>query len=78
MSQRVEYGADRQAIAYYDVIVWWWTAFEIEDQSFKPEYIPKQMLEDMRQDQRRNIIQSLPESDPGRKYLILKFFPNGL
>jgi len=78
MSARVEYGLNREAIAYYDVIVWWWTAFEIEDQSFKPEYIPEIMLEDMRQDQRRNIIQSLPESDPGRKYLILKFFPNGL
>jgi hypothetical protein len=78
MSQRVEYGAERQAIAYYDVIVWWWTAFEIEDQSFNPSYIPEEMLEDMRQEQRRYIVQSLPESDPGRKYLILKFFPNGL
>ena len=78
MSQRIDYGADREAVVYYDVVVWWWTAFEIEDQSFNPAYIPEEMLEEVRQDQRRGIIQSLPESDPGRKYLILKFFPNGL
>jgi len=78
MSARVEYGTNREAIVYYDVLVWWWTAFEIEDQAFKPKYIPEQMLEDMRQEQRRHIIQALPESDPGRKYLILRFFHNGL
>ena len=78
MSQRIEFGPDRQVVCYYDVVVWWWTAFEIEDQSFNPAYIPQDVLEDMRQEQRRHIIQALPESDPGRKYLILRFFHNGL
>ena len=47
MSQRIQFGPDRQVVCYYDVVVWWWTAFEIEDQSFNPAYIPQDMLEDM-------------------------------
>lgn len=78
MSQRIEFGPDRQAVVYYDVVVWWWTAFEIEDRSFNPAYIPQDQLEDIAQEQRLAVIRSLPDSDPGRKYLILRFFPNGL
>ena len=78
MSQRIEYGPDRQAVVYYDVVVWWWTAFDIEDRSFNSAYISKEQLEDIAQEQRLGIIRALPDFDPGRKYLILRFFSNGL
>lgn len=74
----VEYGPKREAVVQYDVLVWWWTAFEIEDRSFNSAYIPQDQLEDIAQEQRLGVIRSLPDSDPGRKYLILRFFPNGL
>ena len=78
MSQRIEYGPAREAVVYYEVVVVWYLAFEIEDPNFKPEYIPRDLIEDLEQQQRRQIANSLPDSDPGRKWLILNFFPDGL
>lgn len=78
MSQRIEYGPNRQAVVPYEVVVVWYLAFEIDDPSFKPEYIPKQLIEDIEQQQRLHLVRSLPDSDPGRKWLILNFFPDGL
>ena len=78
MNQNVVYGPDRAAIVPYDVAIWWHLAFDVEKNIFNPTYIPANLMEDIRQLQRRSIIKALPDSDPGRKWLILRFFPEGL
>ena len=74
----VEYGPQREALIQYDVLVWWSAAFDIEDSSFNPAYIPHDLIEDMEQQQRLWICRALPDSDAGRKWLILNFFPDGI
>ena len=78
MNQNVVYGKDRQAIVPYDVAIWWHQAFDVEKSIFNPTYIPAELLEEIQQLQRRSIIKALPDSDPGRKWLILRFFRDGI
>jgi hypothetical protein len=78
MNQNVGYGKDRQAICPYDVAIWWHLAFNVEKSIFNPTYIPADLVEEIQQLQRRSIIQALPDSDGGRKWLILNFFSDGL
>ena len=78
MNQNVGYGKDRQAICPYDVAIWWHLAFDVEKSIFNPTYIPADLMEDIQQLQRASIIKALPDSDPGRKWLILRFFPSGI
>lgn len=78
MSQRISYGLDSQAVAHYDVVVCWYLAFDIEVTGFNPEYIPTELIQEIEQLQRLDMIKRLPDHDPGRKWLILNFFPNGL
>jgi hypothetical protein len=73
MSQRIEYGPDRQGVIYYDVMIWWWAAFEIEDSSFDPAYIPQDLIEDMEQQQRLWICRALPDSDRWAQMVNFKF-----
>jgi len=78
MNQNVNYGKDREAIVPYDVAIWWHQAFDVEKSIFNPTYIPRDLMEEIQQLQRRSIIKALPDSDPGRKWLILRFFPEGI
>jgi hypothetical protein len=78
MNQNVGYGKDRQAICPYDVAIWWHLAFNVEKSIFNPTYISADLVEEIQQLQRRSIIQALPDSDGGRKWLILNYFENGI
>jgi len=78
MNQNVNYGKGREAIVPYDVAIWWHLAFDVDKSIFNPTYIPLELLEDIQQLQRRSIIKALPDNDPGRKWLILRFFPEGI
>ena len=78
MNQNVVYGKDRQAIVPYDVAIWWHLAFDVEKSIFNPTYIPMDLMEEIQQLQRRSIIKALPDSDPGRKWLRLRFVPSGI
>jgi len=78
MNQNVNYGKDREAVVPYDVAIWWHQAFDVEKSIFNPTYIPADLVEDIHQLQRRSIIKALSDSDPGRKWLILRFFPEGI
>lgn len=78
MSQRISYGLDNQAVADYYVVVCWYLAFDIEVTDFNPAYIPTELIQEIEQLQRLNIIKRLPDHDAGRKWLILFFFPNGI
>ena len=44
MNQRVVYGKDREAIAPYDVAIWWHLAFDVEKSIFNPTYIKMQTI----------------------------------
>ena len=78
MNQNVNYGKDRQATVPYEVAIWWHQAFDVDKSIFNPTYIPADLVEDIQQLQRRSIIKALPDSDAGRKWLILNYFENGL
>lgn len=78
MSQRISYGLDSQAVADYYVVVCWYLAFDIEVTTFNPAYIPTDLIQEIEQLQRLNVIKRLPDNDAGRKWLILFFFPNGI
>ena len=78
MNQNVTYGKDREAIVPYDVAIWWHLAFDVEKSIFNPTYIPRELSEEIQQLQRRSIIKALPDSDAGRKWLILNYFENGI
>jgi hypothetical protein len=78
MNQNVVYGKHCEAIVPYDVAIWWHLAFDVEKSIFNPTYIPRELLKEIHQLQRRSVIKALPDSDPGRKWLILRFFPEGI
>lgn len=78
MSQRVNYGLNAEAVCFYDVLVEWELAFKPDPPAISLKYVPAELIEDIEQRQRRDIIKRLPDSDIGRKWLILNFFHNGL